>query len=165
VVTLAVAEVRRIAGAVTDPELPPLTLEDLGILRDVALADGGRIVVHVTPTYSGCPATDVIAGDVRDALSRAGFEDVEVRLQLAPAWSSDDVTEEGRRKLRALGVAPPPRCGSPAAPAARPVRISVRCVRCGSRDTELLSRFSSTPCKALYRCRACTEPFEQFKAI
>ena len=162
-VTVDVDAVRRIAGAVADPELPPLTLEDLGILREVAVADGGRVVVHITPTYSGCPATEVIAADVRAALTDAGLADVEVRLQLAPAWSSDDVTEEGRRKLRSQGIVPPPKCGGSAAP--RPVAFSVRCVRCGSRDTELLSRFSSTPCKALYRCRACAEPFEHFKAL
>lgn len=163
-VTTAVAdEVRRVAGAVADPELPPLTLADLGILRGVSVGDDGRVVVHLTPTYSGCPATELIAGDVRDALARAGWPEVEVRTQLAPAWSTDDITEEGRRKLRGLGVAPPPVCGP--AGRAQPVAITLRCVRCGSRETELVSRFSSTPCKALYRCRACAEPFEHFKAL
>ena len=160
-VTAAVEEVRRVAGAVTDPELPPLTLADLGIVRDVSVSDDGGVVVCLTPTYSGCPATEVIAGDVREALLRAGWRQVDVRTQLAPAWSSDDITEEGRRKLGELGIAPPPLCQT----SGQPVHISVRCVLCGSRDTELLSRFSSTPCKALYRCRACSEPFEHFKAV
>lgn len=164
VTTPAVAEeVRRVAGAVTDPELPPLTLADLGIVRDVSVGGDGRVVVHLTPTYTGCPATDLIAGDVREALARAGWPEAQVRLQLAPAWSTDDITEEGRRKLRELGVAPPPRCAPPAP--AQPVEIRLRCVRCGSCETELVSRFSSTPCKALYRCRACAEPFEHFKAL
>jgi ring-1,2-phenylacetyl-CoA epoxidase subunit PaaD len=161
VTTAVVEEVRRVAGSVTDPELPPLTLADLGIVRDVSLRDDGGVVVDLTPTYSGCPAMEMIAGDVRDALARAGWRQVEVRMQLAPAWSSDDITEEGREKLQALGVSPPRRCQ----PGAQPVEISVPCVRCGSRDTELVSRFSSTPCKALYRCRACAEPFEHFKAL
>jgi ring-1,2-phenylacetyl-CoA epoxidase subunit PaaD len=151
-------EARRVAGEVTDPELPPLTLADLGILRSVALGADGAVVVHLTPTYSGCPATEVIAGDVRDALAGAGFADVSVRMQLAPAWSTDDITDEGRRKLAALAIAPPPVSVSN-------VAFVVRCVRCGSRDTELVSRFSSTPCKALYRCTACEEPFEHVKPL
>jgi ring-1,2-phenylacetyl-CoA epoxidase subunit PaaD len=151
-------EVRRIAGAVADPELPPLTLEDLGILRSVLVGEDGAVVVNLTPTYSGCPATDVIAGDVRTALCGAGFAGVTVRMQLAPAWSTDDITDEGRRKLAAMAIAPPP-------VSAANVAFVVRCVRCGSRATELVSRFSSTPCKALYRCMSCAEPFEHVKPL
>ena len=136
-------------ASVPDPEIPALTIEDLGILRDVTLA-GGTIVATITPSYSGCPATQPIALDVKDALARAGFPDAQVRTVLAPAWSTDWITETGRRKLAEVGIAPPTR--------SRPA-----CPLCGSVETEQLSAFGSTPCKALHRCLACREPFEAFK--
>jgi ring-1,2-phenylacetyl-CoA epoxidase subunit PaaD len=157
---------REIAAAVPDPELPMVTLADLGILRDVA-AEGGRLVVTITPTYSGCPALHQIAHDLRYRLGQAGFADVAVRTELAPAWSSDWITAEGRGKLRAAGIAPP-------APAPRgPVPLTltttrrepVGCPRCGSPDTTQTAAFSGTACKALFRCEACREPFEYVKAI
>jgi len=175
-----------VAGAVNDPELPPLTLADLGIFRGASVDEHGAVVVRITPTYSGCPATEMIADDVREALRRDGWYDVTVRTELAPAWSSDEVTEEGRRKLAALGIVPPPRgagassClvraaagGDPGCQGAsgvprqiaQPVRLALRCPRCGSGATEVVSAFSSTPCKALHRCCACAEPFERFKAL
>jgi ring-1,2-phenylacetyl-CoA epoxidase subunit PaaD len=147
-------------AAVVDPELRVVTIADLGILRDVAERDG-RVVVTVTPTYSGCPALAAIESDIRAALAAAGHPTAEVRTVLAPAWSTDMITEAGRAKLAAAGIAPPP--GGGAGPV--PLALSVRCPRCGSPDTAELSRFGSTACKALWRCRACAEPFEHVKAV
>ena len=150
-----------VAGSVVDPEIRAVTIADLGILRDVTV-DGDRVTVTITPTYAGCPAMDVIRTDIRRALAAAGYADVAVVTALAPAWSTDWITDAGRAKLAAAGIAPP-------GPAARsgpiPLRLSVACPRCGSTDTEELSRFGSTACKALWRCRACAEPFDHVKAI
>jgi ring-1,2-phenylacetyl-CoA epoxidase subunit PaaD len=160
---------REAAAAVPDPELPMLTVADLGILRDVT-AEGDAVVVTITPTYSGCPAMREIAHDLRARLGRAGFADVTVRTALAPPWTSDWITAEGRRKLHDAGVAPP----GPAAPApagAVPLtlgparRRAVSCPRCGSPDTTQTAAFSGTACKALYRCEACLEPFEYLKDL
>jgi len=153
-----------VARSVPDPELPVLTLGDLGVIRDVRLAGDGTVEVDLTPTYTGCPATAVIAGDVRDALHRAGAGRVHVRTVLAPAWTTDWMSETGRRKLREYGIAPP---GPAAHAAAGPVQLafSVRCPQCGSPDTREVSHFGSTPCKALWTCRSCAEPFESVKAI
>jgi ring-1,2-phenylacetyl-CoA epoxidase subunit PaaD len=165
------ADAREIAAAVPDPELPMVTLADLGILRDVS-AEGDRLVVTITPTYSGCPALREIAQDLRRRLSQAGFAGVTVRTSLAPAWSSDWITAAGRRKLREAGVAPPnaaPRKPGPSGPV--PLTLSatrrepVACPRCGSRDTAQTAAFSATACKALYRCESCREPFEYVKEI
>jgi len=158
---------REIAAAVPDPELPMVTVADLGILRDVA-AEDGRLVVTITPTYSGCPALREIAHDLRHRLNQAGFADVTVRTALAPAWSSDWITAEGRRKLRAAGIAPPqagpPRQG-PVPLILTGRREPVACPRCGSRDTTQTAAFGATACKALFRCEACREPFEYVKEI
>lgn len=150
---------RRIAGAVLDPELPMVTIGQLGILRDVHYAGDAALVVTITPTYSGCPATAVIEGDVRDALARAGFASVRVQVQLVPAWSSDDITPAGRRALAEAGVSPP----NPAR--AGVVPLGVRCPQCGSLATVELSRFGSTACTALWRCQTCREPFSHVKSI
>ncbi len=158
---------RAVAGAVPDPELPVVTVADLGILRDVA-AEDGRLVVTITPTYSGCPALREIAHDLRYRLSQAGFAEVIVRTALAPAWSSDWITAEGRRKLRAAGLAPPhpaPKGPVPLTFGAPGRREPVPCPRCGSRDTTQTAAFSATACKALFRCEACREPFEYVKEI
>ena len=166
---------REIAAAVPDPELPMVTVADLGILRDVA-AEDGRLVVTITPTYSGCPALREIAHDLRHRLSRAGFAEVTVRTALAPAWSSDWITAEGRRKLRAAGIAPPQAVPPQTEPAQRaaqgpvPLTLTARrepvaCPRCGSRDTTQTAAFGATACKALFRCEACREPFEYVKEI
>jgi ring-1,2-phenylacetyl-CoA epoxidase subunit PaaD len=154
---------RAALAEVTDPEIPVLTIEDLGVLRGVEV-DGDRVVVTVTPTYSGCPAMDEIRADVRAALERAGWTDVEVRTALSPAWTTDWMSDDGRRKLQEHGIAPPaPRAAGPVlVPLGR--RPEVRCPQCGSADTEELARFSSTSCKALWRCRTCREPFDHFKA-
>jgi ring-1,2-phenylacetyl-CoA epoxidase subunit PaaD len=151
-------------AAVADPELPALTLCDLGIVRDVRTCGDGLEVV-LTPTYSGCPATEVIEDGVRQALCRAGLHKVTITQQLSPAWTTDWISADGRRKLLEYGIAPP----GPAGPAGSGVvRIRPRalnCPRCGSADTERLSAFGSTACKALHRCLDCREPFEHFKPI
>ena len=167
----------RIAGAwvvldtVPDPEVPALSVRDLGIVRDVALTDSnGALEIVLTPTYSGCPATEVIEQSVLEAIDGAGLGPARVQLQRAPAWTSDWISEQGRRKLLEYGIAPP---GPVAVEQQMPLRFIRRsrdaerlaCPRCASEDTEQLSAFGSTACKALYRCRACREPFEHFKPI
>ena len=163
---LAVA--RAVAAAVPDPELPMVTVADLGILREV-VADGGRLVVTITPTYSGCPALREIAHDLRRRLAAAGFAEVTVRTALAPPWSSDWITAEGRRKLREAGIAPPhpaPRNLGPVPVALSGVRRDpVTCPQCGSAVTRQTAAFSGTACKSLYRCESCREPFEYVKEI
>lgn len=189
------ARLLALVGELPDPEIPVVTLADLGILRDLTIAADGSPRVVLTPTYSGCPATEAIAAQVRETLQAAGHPEVSVELRLAPAWTTDWISEAGRRKLRAYGIAPPGRCGddpavvvaqpdgsggrgaaaSPAAGGtARPVTRVLRfqdkppadgpvCPRCDSPNVEELSRHGSTPCKALYRCRSCREPFDHFK--
>ena len=149
---------------VTDPEIPILSVIDLGLIRHVKCAAGGHIEVGLAPTYSGCPATAVIRGSVIAALHAAGFAQPSVVEVLAPPWTSDWLSADGRQKLLGYGIAPP------AHPVASPRGLwldapTVHCPRCESVDTEELSRFGSTPCKALYRCKACLEPFEYFKCI
>lgn len=155
-----------VAATVPDPELPMLTLADLGILRDVR-DDGGSVTVTITPTYTGCPAMREISHDVRHRLERAGYPDVTVRTQLTPAWTSDWISDSGRRKLAAAGIAPPhaapPRSGP--IPLTLTTRASVACPRCGSRDTRRTAAFSATACKSLHACQACREPFEHVKAL
>ena len=157
---------------VLDPEVPALSLTDLGIVRDVkpAADEGAGLEVVLTPTYSGCPATEVISQSVVDALEAAGLGPVQTVLRRAPAWTTDWISEDGRRKLREYGIAPP---GPVAAGQGVPVRLvgrrgaapAVACPRCGSTETERLSAFGATACKALYRCIACREPFEHFKPL
>ena len=150
-----------VAAQVLDPELRVVTIAELGILRAVDQDSSGAVRVTVTPTYSGCPAMDLIRADLRSALARGGYPDAEVVTVLRPAWSTDLISEAGKAKLAAAGIVPPPAVGSGPVP----VRFSVRCPRCSSPDTEELSRFSSTACKALWRCRACAEPFERVKPL
>jgi ring-1,2-phenylacetyl-CoA epoxidase subunit PaaD len=150
-----------IAGAVLDPELPVLTIADLGVLRGVELRDDGAVEVTITPTYSGCPAMDVIRNDVEVALAKAGFSEVRVRTVLAPAWTTDWISDRGRAALREYGIAPPaPRGSGPL-----PLTLAVRCPHCGSPRTSEISRFGSTACKALWRCGACGEPFDHMKTL
>jgi ring-1,2-phenylacetyl-CoA epoxidase subunit PaaD len=160
-------EISVILESVTDPEIPVLTIAELGVLRGVAVEDG-TVTVTITPTYSGCPAMTVIEMDIRDALLRAGYTDIRVKTVLAPAWTTDWLAESGREKLRALGIAPP--VGKAAGKAAGKGALlgidpEVSCPRCGSSHTHPLSRFGSAACKALYRCEACQEPFDYFKCI
>jgi ring-1,2-phenylacetyl-CoA epoxidase subunit PaaD len=169
VATSALAAARAVAETVTDPELPMLTLADLGVLRDVRTADDGTVVVEITPTYSGCPAMGVMRADLVHALHRAGFADVDVRTVLSPAWSTDWISADGRRKLAAGGIAPPGRAPvhSPGPVPLRlgPSRRTASCPQCGSADTEEVSEFGATACKAMRRCRACLEPFEHVKEV
>jgi len=148
------------AAAVADPEIPVLTIADLGVLRDVTVSADGAVEVTITPTYSGCPAMHAIALDVATALARAGLPDAQVRTVLSPAWTTDWMTEAGRRKLREYGIAPPQPGAGRTALFGTDV---VACPHCGASDTEQLAEFGSTACKALWRCRSCREPFDYFK--
>ena len=157
---------RAIAASVTDPEMPMLTLEDLGVLRDVR-QEGSEVVVTITPTYSGCPAMATMRDDLVHRLTDAGY-DARVVVSLTPAWSSDWITERGRDALRAHGLsAPGParRRTGPVALDLTPTRRDLTCPQCGSGDVDLTSQFGATACKALYRCSACLEPFEHVKEI
>jgi ring-1,2-phenylacetyl-CoA epoxidase subunit PaaD len=149
------ARLEGILAQVVDPEIPVLSVLDLGVIRHLARRPDGRIEVGIAPTYSGCPATIAIKADVLRALSRAGFDAVAVDV-LSPPWTSDWISEAGKRKLEAFGIAPPASAGD-----AR----RIACPRCGSTRTSRLSEFGSTPCKALYRCESCLEPFDLFKCI
>jgi ring-1,2-phenylacetyl-CoA epoxidase subunit PaaD len=155
---------RAVAEQVLDPELPVLTLADLGVLRDVR-EEGDTVVVTITPTYSGCPALHEMRVDLRRKLLAAGYERVEIRTALAPAWTTDWITDDGRRKLAEHGIAPPQRGAGPVTLNLTPPSRQVGCPRCGSRRTTEISRFSSTACKALRRCEDCREPFEHVKEI
>ncbi len=148
-----------VAASVVDPEIPVLSIADLGVLRDVAVNDG-EVEVAITPTYSGCPAMNMIALEIELALEREGFRNSKVRTVLSPAWTTDWMSEDGRRKLRDYGIAPPLAAGSRRALFGAQ---QVACPQCGSGDTEVLSEFGSTSCKALWRCKSCREPFDYFK--
>ncbi|HEX5958503.1 MAG TPA: 1,2-phenylacetyl-CoA epoxidase subunit PaaD [Hyphomicrobiaceae bacterium] len=157
----ALARARAALDGVTDPELPFLTIADMGILRDVRL-DGDTVEVAITPTYSGCPAMDLIALDITTALAKAGFPRARIARVLSPAWTTDWLSPAAREKLRANGIAPPERAVGKRALFAETV---VACPSCGSKATERVSEFGSTACKASYRCLACREPFQYFKCI
>ncbi|MFG3095081.1 1,2-phenylacetyl-CoA epoxidase subunit PaaD [Streptomyces sp. NPDC048202] len=184
-VTALEAELLELAGSVPDPELPVLTLHELGVLRAVHLTGADSVEVDLTPTYTGCPAVETMSADIERVLRAHGMHEVTVRTVLAPAWSTDDITAEGRRKLQQSGIAPPrtQRPGGPVTLTLGPTRTghggtghggeaaagtaeeAIRCPHCDSADTELLSRFSSTACKALRRCLSCREPFDHFKEL
>jgi ring-1,2-phenylacetyl-CoA epoxidase subunit PaaD len=149
-----------VSCAVADPELPVVTIGDLGIVRGVDIDAQGCVHVVLTPTYSGCPATAVIRHDVVGALHEAGFDQVQVRTALVPAWTTDWITDAGRRKLSDHGIVPPSAVG---AQRRVDLALSMRCPRCGSLDTTLVSRFGSTACQAMYRCTSCLEPFDAIK--
>lgn len=148
---------------VPDPEIPVLSIVDLGVVRHVRFASDGRLHVGITPTYSGCPATEVIRVAVRAALDAGGHADAVLEEVLSPPWTSDWLTPQGREKLRAYGIAPPEE--AVASPRGLWQRSAVSCPRCGSGATERVSEFGSTPCKAHYRCTACREPFDYFKCL
>ncbi|MFC4495683.1 1,2-phenylacetyl-CoA epoxidase subunit PaaD [Streptomyces ovatisporus] len=154
-----------VAGSVPDPELPVVTLAELGVLRSVREpTPGGPVEVELTPTYTGCPAIEAMAADIERALLEHGVTEVSVRTVLAPPWSTDDITSEGRRKLADAGIAPP-RGGAAPGSGPVPLTLAIHCPNCGSTETSLISRFSSTACKALRRCEACREPFDHFKEV
>ncbi|WP_327184047.1 1,2-phenylacetyl-CoA epoxidase subunit PaaD [Streptomyces sp. NBC_01334] len=171
------AELLEVAGSVLDPELPVVTLRELGVLRAVHVRDADTVDVELTPTYTGCPAVEAMSLDIERALHAHGVREVTVRTVLSPAWSTDDISAEGRRKLREFGIAPPRvrKAAEPVGVSLGPTRTRdadmgaalepILCPHCGSADTELLSRFSSTACKALRRCLACREPFDHFKEL
>ncbi|MFJ9815891.1 1,2-phenylacetyl-CoA epoxidase subunit PaaD [Streptomyces sp. NPDC101151] len=167
------AELLELAGSVPDPELPVLTLQELGVLRAVHISGADTVEVDLTPTYTGCPAIEAMSLDIERILRAHGMREVTVRTVLSPAWSTDDITPEGRRKLQEFGIAPP-REHHDSGPVPLTLGATrtltedtdpVRCPHCGSTDTELLSRFSSTACKALRRCLSCREPFDHFKEL
>lgn len=155
---MTVAGLRRIAGAVEDPELPFVTIEELGILRGVEVEADGLVTVIVTPTYSGCPATEVIRDAILDALTAAGHDNARVRTVFSPAWTTDDISPQGRRKLDAAGIAPPRDLSAV-------LDLPVLCPRCRDSSTHIVSEFGSTACKALMVCDSCGEPFDHFKEI
>lgn len=153
-----------VLAGVEDPEIPGVSVVDLGVIRSVAPQSDGSLEVGVSPTYTGCPATEVIRHSIEGALASASVGPFRVRTVLAPAWSSDWITGEGRRKLAAYGIVPPDHSSSAPHEGRRGQR-PMACPRCHSEQTETLSEFGSTPCKSLHRCRACLEPFESFKCI
>lgn len=157
---VGVETVRTAVAAVVDPEIRVVTIDELGILRGVEVSPAGRARITISPTYSGCPAMDVIRADVAAAARAAGASEVTVDTVLSPAWSTDMISAAGREKLAAAGIAPPGPAGRTGVVA---LTLSVRCPRCGSPATEQLSRFGSTACKALWRCTACQEPFDHIK--
>lgn len=151
----SIERLRAVLAAVPDPEIPAVSVLDLGIVREISAAR-----VLITPTYTGCPATLAIEQAIRTALDANGYGDVAVETTLSPPWSTDWISDEGREKLRAYGIAPPPKGANAAALKNQSL---AECPRCGSSNTEEISRFGSTPCKALWRCKACAEPFDRFK--
>ena len=156
----AAASIDTLVREIDDPELPHVTIGDLGIVRSVRVVDGVAEIV-LTPTYTGCPATEQIRDDVEAVVRRAGF-DPRVEMAMSPAWTTDWITPRGHERLRAAGIAPP---GPAAEPGTVPVDLPVPCPRCGSRRTRLISHFGGTACKASCVCESCAEPFEYFKAL
>lgn len=159
-----IARAWEILAGVEDPEIPAVSIVDLGLIRFVKATPKGALEVGLSPTYVGCPATEVIRRSVREALAQGAIGDFDVNNVLSPAWSSDCITSEGRAKLLAYGIVPPDRSVSNMREVLRSHQ-PIACPRCQSLDTETVSEFGSTPCKALHRCRACLEPFEYFKCI
>lgn len=166
----AIEEIWSWLGDIPDPEIPVVSITDLGIIRDVMWNDSDACVVTVTPTYSGCPATEVIAQQIREELAARGITQLQLRTQLSPAWTTDWLSEKGRAALRSYGIAPP--AGTAGDTSSAPISLVhitaapalVPCPHCGSTRTQLISQFGSTPCKSLHRCLACMEPFDHFKA-
>jgi ring-1,2-phenylacetyl-CoA epoxidase subunit PaaD len=152
------ARLYELLSSVADPEIPVLTLQDLGVLRDVSVAEG-KVTVTITPTYAGCPAMDTMRADIESTLARAGYSQVSVQQTLSPAWTTDWMTPAGREKLRAYGIAPPLNTGCGQADGC------IECPQCNSSNVKKISEFGSTACKALFQCQDCREPFDYFKYI
>lgn len=153
------AQLFKLLSSVCDPEIPVLTLQDLGVLRDISIA-GDEVKVTITPTYSGCPALEVMQEDIKTVLADAGYQHVTVKQSLSPAWTTDWMSEAGREKLRTYGIAPPARQAGQ-----QTDRANIQCPQCGSGEVKRISEFGSTACKALYQCQDCREPFDYFKCI
>jgi ring-1,2-phenylacetyl-CoA epoxidase subunit PaaD len=149
---------------VKDPEIPAISVVELGIVRHVSVIHN-RVSLSITPTYTGCPALDVMQSEIREALRKAGAAEVDIKTVIAPPWTTDWISEEGRRKLKAFGIAPPPERLESESRSFYSLEIGVACPRCGSDRTELKNRFGSTRCKSFFVCRSCGEPFEQIKPL
>lgn len=158
----SLAEIRQILSAVCDPEIPVLTIADLGILREVKIVDE-TVEITITPTYSGCPAMDMINMNIRLALIKHGYKHIEIKSILSPAWTTDWMTESGKEKLKAYGIAPPGKTLTRSEPGLFASAEAMQCPLCNSWHTKLVSQFGSTTCKALYQCEDCREPFDYFK--
>ncbi|HQW04349.1 MAG: phenylacetate-CoA oxygenase subunit PaaJ [Flavobacteriales bacterium] len=157
------ARILELLERVKDPEVPAISVLELGVVHEVSIDPTGKVTVTITPTYTGCPAMDVMAADIKQELLQAGISEVEVKLVLSPAWTTDRITEEGKRKLKEYGIAPPATTADiRALKGESPV---VECPQCGSKNTVMLSAFGSTACKALWKCNDCLEPFDQFKCL
>lgn len=161
---LSPAEVYGVLNTVMDPEVPVISVLELGIVRDVAIQHDA-VTITITPTYSGCPAMREIEADIRTALLERGVRDVNVKLVLSPAWTTDWIGPEAREKLRAYGIAPPGRAEPQGLITLTRARVAVPCPFCGSNDTRLQSEFGSTACKAIHVCNSCRQPFDEFKAL
>ena len=155
-------EIQEILKSVSDPEIPVLTIEDLGIIKEIEIEDK-EVTVTITPTYSGCPAMDVLGDDIKSALQKAGYTG-KIKLVLSPAWTTDLISESGRKKMKDYGIAPPMDASMDKRALLHGERI-VKCTRCGSTNTKLISQFGSTACKALFQCQDCHEPFDYFKCL
>jgi ring-1,2-phenylacetyl-CoA epoxidase subunit PaaD len=155
-------EIKEILKSVSDPEIPVLTIEDLGIIKEIEI-ENKEVTVTITPTYSGCPAMDVIGDDIKSALQEAGYT-AKIKLVLSPAWTTDWISESGRKKMKDYGIAPPMDASMDKRALLHGERI-VKCTRCGSTNTKLISQFGSTACKALFQCQDCHEPFDYFKCL
>jgi ring-1,2-phenylacetyl-CoA epoxidase subunit PaaD len=153
--------IRKLLAEIPDPEIPVITISDLGILRDVTM-ENEKVVVTITPTYSGCPAMKAIENDIADVLRKNSIENFEIKYTFSPVWTTDWMSEEAKEKLRAYGITPPGKASLDKNVFSL-VPKAISCPRCNSKNTELLSQFGSTACKALYRCVDCREPFDYFK--
>jgi ring-1,2-phenylacetyl-CoA epoxidase subunit PaaD len=160
--TTQIELIKEILEAVTDPEIPVLTIGDMGIIRDINVDENDKVTVTITPTYTGCPAMDMITVNIKAALEDAGFMNTEVLTVLSPEWTTDWISEAGKKKLREYGIAPPAEKTTDTSYLTGK-SPAVACPLCGSVNTEMVSRFGSTPCKSLYRCKDCLEPFDYFK--
>jgi ring-1,2-phenylacetyl-CoA epoxidase subunit PaaD len=156
------AEIHQLMETIPDPEIPVISIVELGIVRDVKIADDGKVTVCITPTYSGCPAMNAIEKDIRRTLTEHGYTDVDVKLVHTPVWTTDWIPDEAKEKLRKYGIAPPAHSTSDKSVLSLHPR-AIACPRCGSLQTQMISPFGSTACKALYKCSACLEPFDYFK--
>ena len=162
-VTISNSKVWEVLKTIPDPEIPVITIVDLGIVREV-LVKTDSVTVEITPTYSGCPAYDFINQEIVSKLKKSGFENVEIKLRLSPAWTTDWLTDDAKDKLRKFGIAPPEKTSSDKSEMLGKKKI-VQCPHCGSENTEMISQFGSTACKAIYKCNTCLEPFDYFKCI